>query len=67
MMGFKMAPESIPKGRRSLDSKRRVPGQNVDDEEEDAEEEDDDIITKMQEQNNGKDDKSKLCFDGTSR
>ena len=49
MMGFKMAPESKSKGRRSLDSKRRLPGQNASDneEEEDVEEDDDDIITKM--------------------
>lgn len=48
MMGFKMAPESKSKGRRSLDSKRRLPGQNAsDNEEEEDVEEDDDIITKM--------------------
>jgi hypothetical protein len=48
-MGFKMAPDSIPKGRRRFDSKKYGAGQNGDDDEEDAEEEDDDIITQMQE------------------
>ena len=42
-MGFKVAPGSIQKSRRKIDS--RKPG--ADDDEEDSEEDDDDIINKM--------------------